>query len=112
MSMSDTTTDAGVTAGPYDHDDELEAADAAEGTLVGRLVKVTHFDTANMVDVVRFGTVVEHPAEGVVVGLFPNVIGPLPLDPDCHERVDAPRVEVVDLDEDTAHALVAALTGA
>jgi hypothetical protein len=101
-----------------DLDDELDVdpgpqTDEDPAATLGQLVKVTHFDTANMVDIVQYGTVVDVLDEGVVVGLFPQVVGPLPLDHTCHERIDAPRVEIL-ADDDTASVdeLVRALTGA
>lgn len=99
-----------------DENDRLRSDDVVDAELVntepwgsqGRLVKVTHQNTATQTDVVRYGTVIEEGDEGVVVGLFPDVIGPLPLDHEIHERVDAPRVEFLDDDAPVGRRLTGA----
>jgi hypothetical protein len=83
-------------APPVDEQPDV-AADTVAGVsvMVGDVVKVVWFDTGLQADVVRYGTVVDVDETGARVAYFAEVTDPIPLDPDVHERVDAPRVEVI-----------------
>lgn len=59
----------------------------------GDIVRVTTFDTARQVDVVRHGLVVEVVDAAVRVAWLDDVSHPIALDPPESGRVDVPRVE-------------------
>lgn len=85
-----------------DKDTDLDDVDVVDdcGYRVGDIVTVTHLDTSTQLDVVQYGTVVDvadDPDSGpaVRVAWFPEVTDPIPLNHELHERVDAPRVQLV-----------------